>query len=122
MPSRPCKHTLCPNYCTAPAEYCPEHTGDRPSKAQQRSYYDQHLRNKDSKAFYNSKAWKQTREAVLTANPVCERCNIKFADTVHHFKPLKDCSDDEKTNRRNLAGLCSDCHSKVEAAIRENRG
>jgi phage terminase large subunit-like protein len=90
----------------------PENTDDRERRA---AYYDQHVRDPASKAFYNSAAWKTVRAAVLAEHPVCQRCERTFALHVHHVIPLKECTPAQKTDRANLLCICQPCHNAVEA-------
>ena len=67
----------------------------------------------------HSPRWHQLRRAILTAHPLCQRCQeegrIRSATEVHHIRPVE-----EGTNRRekltlmfdphNLRALCHDCH------------
>jgi len=117
MPSRACKHPCCENYVQPPAEYCELHKYDRPARAEAHKHYDQHRRNKESKRFYNSKEWQRARTTALTADPVCSRCRIKFADTVHHLIPITSATNVQKIDQRLLMPLCAGCHSETEREI-----
>lgn len=71
-----------------------------------------------AKSFYNSKAWKDTREIVLKRDryrcqsPGCRRT----AEEVHHIKELteKNVYDIRiSLNLNNLTSLCSNCHKRI---------
>lgn len=114
MPSRPCRHPGCTDYAKLPAAYCARHQAERPPKAEARRFYDQHLRDPQAKRFYNSPQWEATRRRHLAENPLCARCG-KFADTVHHVKPLSELGPQRGLLAQFLQSLCAPCHSKTEA-------
>lgn len=110
MPSYACRHPLCTAYIPHHG-YCPLHAGH----ASRHAHYDVHQRNAAAKVFYASARWRRARAAKLAQDPVCERCHVVFADTVHHKIPLKDCTDTLQTAAANLMSLCAPCHNAVEA-------
>lgn len=69
-----------------------------------------------SKAFYNSKQWKRTREAyTLSKFGICERCGTPNAKQVHHKKyltPENINNPDITLSFDNLELLCDVCHQK----------
>lgn len=73
-----------------------------------------------AKAFYNSKAWKQCREAYKkSVHGLCERClaNGKYVlgDEVHHktyLTPEFISNPEIALNWDNLELLCATCHNK----------
>lgn len=73
-----------------------------------------------AKSFYNSKAWKECREAYKrSVYGLCERClaNGKYVpgDEVHHkiYLTPENIRDPNVTlNWDNLILLCASCHSK----------
>lgn len=77
-------------------------------------------------AFYVSRAWKQTRKAVLAMDhSECRRCRMKKqytkATTVHHVNYVKQHPELaleiwyewRGRRKRNLISLCHDCHEAV---------
>lgn len=72
-----------------------------------------------SKAFYNSKEWKETRDFVLKRDKyLCAVCGAP-AEEVHHKKHLTpDNIYDPKVtmNPENLVSLCKDCHFEQHKA------
>lgn len=71
-----------------------------------------------AKSFYNSNAWKQTREIALKRDryrcqsPGCRRT----AEEVHHIVELTEKNVNDiriSLNLNNLTSLCSDCHKRI---------
>ena len=78
-----------------------------------------------AKSFYNSKAWKNTRQAYYESKQgLCELCG-QPADEVHHkifIKPSNIGNTDITLNWDNLQCLCRSCHSSIhERAYSINR-
>lgn len=77
--------------------------------------------DKQAKAFYNSKAWKKLRAAVLKLDHYeCQQCKARGiytrAQTVHHVHHLKDRWDlrlslHDENGDRQLVSLCNECHN-----------
>ena len=67
-----------------------------------------------AKKFYNSKAWKNVREAYIAMRfGVCERCGQPNCKQVHHKKyltPENIDNPDVALNFSNLELLCDTCH------------
>jgi phage terminase large subunit-like protein/5-methylcytosine-specific restriction endonuclease McrA len=115
LPSFHCKHPTCSAVINAPG-YCVAHAAEASRvEATRRQVYDQHGRDQDAKAFYNSSGWLRCRDNVLADTPVCQRCQQTFAQHVHHIKPLAECEPEEKLARENLLAVCQPCHSAIEA-------
>lgn len=70
-----------------------------------------------AKKFYESKAWRQTRDSVMVeCNYICNRCHNKNgpAEIVHHkiWLTPENINDVNITlNRDNLEPLCRVCHA-----------
>jgi 5-methylcytosine-specific restriction enzyme A len=82
----------------------------------QHRYYDQHKRDQEAKAFYNSKAWKVCRDLVLKRDDfICVKCfekNVmRKADVVHHIVHFKN-DPSLAFDLDNLISLCNSCHNK----------
>lgn len=82
----------------------------------QNQYYDKFKRNKESKQFYDSPAWKKCRKLALTRdNYLCLDClehkRITKADMVHHIIEIKD-DRTKALDVDNLRSLCNTCHEK----------
>lgn len=117
MPSFVCKHPPC-NVILPARGYCPAHAATARPATQ---FYDQHLRDRDAKRFYNSAAWRRAREIKLGDVPWCEECNQAAAEHVHHKKPLQDCTPAERIAQDNLQSVCLPCHNAIEARVRAER-
>lgn len=116
MPSYSCRVATCTEYVKEKGGACPDHQST--PEVSRHSYYDQHHRNPEAKAFYDSAAWQRARAIKLRNNPVCERCTKVFATTVHHIIPLEDCSPNQRLDQNNLMSVCGPCHNLVEAEAR----
>ena len=119
MPSFACKHPTCLRFGAKPG-YCAEHAKHAPKRRPQERlmrdrFYDQHQRDRDAKAFYNSKAWQLARAIRLAEHPVCEQCGIDWARHVHHVIPLRKCTDSQKLDQDSLRAVCPCCHNTLEA-------
>jgi 5-methylcytosine-specific restriction enzyme A len=120
-PLKPCRTIGCPNLTRE--RYCNQHTN---GLAKERSYYDRFIRDKDSKKFYNSKAWNIAREqALIRDNRLCQHClnrkRITYADMVDHIVPIK-INWELRVSINNLQSLCNACHrAKTEADKRKYR-
>ena len=67
---------------------------------------------------YNSTQWRKLRLKYLMEHPMCEECDRKPAEDIHHIKSfiVKDEIDwDLLLNEKNLQALCKDCHGKHHA-------
>lgn len=111
-----CKHPTCSELISERG-YCVEHIEHANDKQR---HYDQLVRDAKAKQFYNSTAWKRTREKKLTEDAVCQypEC-IQIAEHVHHVEPISTPEGWEA--RLDLAGLMSLCqphHNTVEAELR----
>lgn len=82
--------------------------------AQIQREYDRRSRNRESKRFYNSKAWKAVRASKLAADPICEQCEregrLTRADVVHHKLELVQ-HPELGLCMENLESLCHSCHN-----------
>lgn len=116
MPSYPCRHPTCTTYVARRGDYCPAHQEKgRQERAERNRFYDQHLRDADAKAFYNSAGWQRARATKLAEHPVCERCGRAWARHVHHRIPLAECTPEQRLAQENLKSLCVPCHNAEEA-------
>ena len=103
---------------------------------------------KDKAEIYNSREWKQLREAKLTVQPLCEMCleegrkrgikrgYVRSATCVHHIVPIETATTKEEMWRlaigcglSGLMSLCRPCHNKIhndagyhtKAAVQERK-
>ena len=87
---------------------------------------------RDKAEIYNSKEWKQLREAKLTVQPLCEMCleegrkrgikrgYVRSATCVHHIVPIETATTKDEMWRlaigcglSGLMSLCRQCHHKL---------
>ena len=65
-----------------------------------------------NQSFYNSKAWRRTRNNHIRSNPLCVICKrksiIKSADCVDHITPINNGGHKFEGN---LQSLCNSCHN-----------
>ena len=106
-PKRPCSHPGCPRLTNS--RFCEEHAR---LEAQR---YERYQRDPAVKKRYG-RAWQRVRDRVISAHPLCERCNergrITPAQEVHHIVPLSQGGTHDETN---LMALCTSCHSEITA-------
>jgi len=93
---------------------CQEKFTDKEKKRQKE--YDEHVRDKKSKQFYNSTQWRQARLSVLLRdNYLCVSCKKKGklseATVIDHIEPIK-VSWEKRLSLNNLQALCDSCHTK----------
>jgi 5-methylcytosine-specific restriction endonuclease McrA len=86
------------------------------------SDYDRYRRDKNSKSFYNSVAWKKCRKTVLVRdNHLCQPClqrgKLSPATTVHHKQHLRG-NEGSALDVDNLISVCASCHN----ALHERHG
>ena len=80
---------------------------------------------KETKAFYDSRAWKLTRRNYKqSVGGLCERCmargQVSPAEIIHHKIPLtpKNMTDlNISLSWNNLQALCRKCHAEVHEEI-----
>lgn len=110
-PKHYCAYTGCHALVIDPSSgYCPlhRHTVSRE--------YNRTRTDRAEHDFYQSKAWKATREAYLLDHPYCEehRKQGQFvpAMLVHHIKAVKPYPE-LALDVTNLRALCEACHRAV---------
>ena len=79
-------------------------------------------KDKEYNKLIHTGRWLRLRRDVLTAHPLCQRCEqegkITPATEVHHVRPVEEAySYSDKVQRmydpHNLRALCDDCHVKT---------
>jgi 5-methylcytosine-specific restriction protein A len=121
MPSYKCNHATCPQLLPTRG-YCERHKSLADAVEVKRikdKAYDA-LRDKDVVAFYNSRAWKETRREQLELEPICQHCRRAIAGEVHHVVSVKE-SIEKRLDRDNLLSLCHKCHMAIEARAKRAR-
>ena len=73
------------------------------------------MARKFAKSFYNSKEWKQCRDAFKASKfGICERCGNANGTEVHHKIELNEMNINDPNitlNFKNLELLCQTCHA-----------
>lgn len=79
-------------------------------------------KDKDYQKLINTTRWLRLRREILTARPLCQRCQaegrITAATEVHHVRPVEEAiTYGDKRQRmydpHNLRALCHDCHVRT---------
>jgi 5-methylcytosine-specific restriction protein A len=110
MPKRLCSYPRCPEYAIPTGKgRCRVHA--REQRRANRSVND---------SFYASKPWRMTRRRYLLDHEICERCEERLADSVHHRTPLKE--GGARRDPENLMALCRPCHSTIHGEGRVGVG
>ena len=99
MPFRVCLESGCPELIPQSRRRCPTHAA---------AYERTIARAEPGK--YGGRRWRIARRAYLTDHPICERCNVRLADHVHHRTELRD--GGPMYQQANMESLCRSCHSK----------
>ena len=105
---------------TSPSQHRPAYIpGVRQTKLNGNRTYNKTLRTEQ--AFYNSRAWRLTRNAYARSNPLCVACrNEGIATTsqvVDHITPIKQGGD--RLAAGNLQSLCHRHHAIKTALERQ---
>lgn len=121
MPKKICNAPGCHSLISMKERYCVAHKIDAANNSTTKSQkrykkYDTLFRNKDHKAFYNSKEWKELREFVLEKNGgLCLECSkrdiLTKADVVDHIIPI-EYDFTKRLDLSNLQPLCHTCHNR----------
>lgn len=125
-PLRPCAYPGCPNLVEPPAKYCVSHQSWHEEKrAQINRYYDEYVRDKRAKDYYNSPEWEANRLAVLNRDHyLCQEClrnkRITYTTTVHHIIPIRE-NWDKRNDLNNLEAICPACHNAERKKQRKNK-
>ena len=88
--------------------------------------YDTNRRDRQSKAFYESKEWKRVRDGVLLLDDYIDvylyvtTGEIVPADTVHHIIPLKD-DWSRRCDVDNLISLSQGSHGIIEGLYKDDK-
>lgn len=83
-------------------------------------------KDKEYQQLIHTSQWLRLRRAVLTAHPLCERCQaegmITAATEVHHVRPVEEALSKAERRQRmydpsNLQALCHDCHVRTHTEL-----
>lgn len=93
-------------------------------KSARNKHYDKYYRDRKSKAFYNSAAWKRLTTIVkIRSGGLCAMCYRQGIRSdgalIHHIVPVKD-DWSKRLDTANCIMLCPDCHAKVHSAYDKN--
>jgi len=110
-PMKPCTSPMCA--ALTRDKYCSKHQDKVQDSAR---HYDKYIRNKSSRAFYNSRLWKDMRELMFRRDHgLCVQCRskdiIKIGDVVDHIIPIR-VDWLRRLDPANLQTLCHACHNK----------
>lgn len=83
-------------------------------------------RKKETHAIYNTQRWRSLREHKLRDCPICEICNKKLAEEVHHIISFHLIDDQRRREElaydyNNLQSVCRDCHFEEHRRRREEK-
>ena len=70
-----------------------------------------HDRRKGDRSFYQTSAWRNTRNAFMAAHPYCIECG-KPANVADHKIRIAD--GGSELDWSNLQPMCSSCHNKKD--------
>ena len=103
-----CAEAGCHQKIPGEQRHCPEHY--RVDKGG----FSGKIINPGREAFYNSKAWRTTRNEFIRLNPMCVKCNSedveRLADVADHIIDWQEGGD--KYSHDNLQGLCHSHHNR----------
>lgn len=83
-------------------------------------------KDRDYNRLIHTMRWLRLRKAILTAHPLCERCEaegfVTPSSEVHHIRPVEygvNYADKHRLmfSPGNLRALCHDCHVKTHTEM-----
>ena len=82
-------------------------------------------KDKEYNQLIHTGRWLRLRRDVLTAHPLCQRCEQEGKRTpateVHHVRPVEEAVGEERRQRMydpaNLQALCRDCHVRTHTEL-----
>lgn len=83
-------------------------------------------KDKEYNQLIHTGRWLRLRRDVLTAHPICQRCEhegkITPATEVHHVRPVEEAVGKAERRQRmydpaNLRALCHDCHVRTHTEL-----
>ena len=83
-------------------------------------------KDKEYQKLIHTARWLWLRKAVLTAHPLCQRCErenlVTPATEVHHVRPVEEAVTLAEKRQRmydptNLRALCHDCHVRTHTEL-----
>jgi 5-methylcytosine-specific restriction protein A len=77
---------------------------------------------RERQKIYNTQRWVNLRKFILMNNPVCQRCNARMSEHVHHIDSFMNYSGHERIavayNSDNLMALCEACHKEMHTNLK----
>ena len=123
---KPCAYHGCRNLIRD-GRFCFKHQEESKNQRKESNrYYDQYLRNKKARLFYNSKAWLATRQYVLTKYNYLDlydyyiNSRVTRATAVHHIEELEEAWE-KKLEISNLIPLSSSNHNHMDLLYRHDK-
>ena len=103
---QPCTYPGCGKL--SDSSRCEEH------RLQERRRYEQErsASDDDTRAFYNSRAWRRASKNHLEDEPLCRKCGA-IAVMTDHVIPIK--RGGSKWDASNWQSLCQSCHARKSA-------
>lgn len=83
-------------------------------------------KDKEYRRLIHTAKWLKLRREILTAHPVCQRCEAEGRLTpsteVHHIKPVEGAFTKAEREQRmydphNVKALCHDCHVRTHTEL-----
>lgn len=83
-------------------------------------------KDKEYQRLIHTTRWLRLRRDVLTAHPLCQRCEAEgrttAAEEVHHVRPVEEALTKAEREQRmydphNVVALCHDCHVKTHTEL-----
>ena len=114
------KFCVCGKIIKKADKYCEKCKSKQLEKKSARNkHYDKYYRDRQSKDFYNSTAWRRLVSVVRIRNgglcALCYRNGVASKGTmVHHIVPIKD-DWSKRLDTANCILLCADCHNRVHS-------
>jgi 5-methylcytosine-specific restriction protein A len=100
----PCKEPRCAAIVEGRERYCEKHR----KLAFEYGFQTGHT---EVLPMYSTQRWQALRKLKLAQNPICEVCNSKFAQQVHHLKKAREFPE-LAYHMDNLQSICVWCHAK----------
>lgn len=123
---KPCAYPGC-NELVQDGRFCIKHQNENQKQRKESDkYYDDHLRNKKARLFYKSKAWRMTRQYVLTKYNNLDLYDyyinneITKATTVHHIEELEEAWE-KRLDISNLIPLSSSNHNHMDFLYKNDK-
>ncbi len=88
-----------------------------PKKPKREKKEPKPIRKVSKRLSIDLKLYKQARGEYLSNHTICQRCNIKRVDCVHH---LGGRVGSMLYNEKYFMGVCDDCHEYIHANVAES--